>query len=122
MISAFRGSTPCGTYRLPGGLLHAPYKLHRRSTFSKAVAAQCKQFTPLVGIDPDVFPQSVLLDITNVVHLFGGEAALVERILGELLRPRLAASRRRGRHARRGVGPGIRRSWSPAPSRQPAAG
>ena len=50
----------------------------------QTVAARCKQFTPLVGIDPHVFPQSVLLDITNVVHLFGGEAALVERILGEL--------------------------------------
>ena len=48
------------------------------------MAARCKQFTPLVGIDADVFPQSVLLDITNVVHLFGGEAALVQRILGEL--------------------------------------
>jgi len=50
----------------------------------KTVAAQCKQFTPLVGIDPDVFPQSVLLDITNVVHLFGGEAALVQRIVDTL--------------------------------------
>ena len=50
----------------------------------QSVAARCKQFTPLVGIDPDVFPQSVLLDITNVVHLFGGEAALVQRIIGEL--------------------------------------
>ena len=53
-------------------------------TYLQAVAARCKQFTPLVGIDPDVFPQSVLLDITNVVHLFGGEAALVQRILDEL--------------------------------------
>ncbi len=50
----------------------------------KTVAARCKPFTPLVGIDPDVFPQSVLLDITNVVHLFGGEAALVRKILDEL--------------------------------------
>ncbi len=50
----------------------------------QTVAARCKQFTPLVGIDPDVFPQSVLLDITNVVHLFDDEAALVERIVGEL--------------------------------------
>ena len=50
----------------------------------QAVAAQCRQFTPLVGIDPHVFPQSVLLDITNVVHLFGGEAALVQQILGTL--------------------------------------
>ncbi len=48
------------------------------------MAARCKQFTPLVGIDPDVFPRSVLLDITNVVHLFGGEAALVQRIIDEL--------------------------------------
>ena len=50
----------------------------------QSVAARCKQFTPLVGIDADVFPQSVLLDITNVAHLFDGEAALVERILAEL--------------------------------------
>ena len=50
----------------------------------QAVAARCKQFTPLVGIDPDVFPQSVLLDITRVLDLFGGEAALVEQIVGEL--------------------------------------
>ena len=48
------------------------------------VAARCKQFTPLVGIDPDVFPQSVLLDITRVRDLFGGEAALVQRIADEL--------------------------------------
>ena len=50
----------------------------------QAAAARCKQFTPLVGIDPDVFPQSVLLDITRVVDLFGGEAALVQRIAAEL--------------------------------------
>jgi protein ImuB len=50
----------------------------------QAVAARSKQFTPLVGIDPDVFPGSVLLDITRVLDLFGGEAALVERIIGEL--------------------------------------
>ena len=50
----------------------------------QAAAARCKQFTPLVGIDPDVFPQSVLLDITRVVDLFGGEAALAQRIADEL--------------------------------------
>jgi protein ImuB len=59
----------------------------QRATGSlQAVAARCKQFTPLVGIDADVFPQSVLLDITNVIHLFGGEAALVERIVADLSR------------------------------------
>jgi protein ImuB len=52
----------------------------------QAVAARCKQFTPLVGLDPDVFPESVLLDITHVVHLFGGETALVQRIAAELSR------------------------------------
>jgi protein ImuB len=50
----------------------------------QTVAARCKQFTPLVGIDPDVFPESVLLDITRVVDLFGGEAALIQRVIGEL--------------------------------------
>jgi protein ImuB len=50
----------------------------------QTVATRCKQFTPLVGIDPDVFPHSALLDITNVIHLFDGEAALVQRIVDEL--------------------------------------
>ncbi len=76
----------------------------------QTVAARCKQFTPLVGIDPDVFPQSVLLDITNVVHLFGGEAMLVQRILGELQAEGWQLRAAVAQHARRSVGAGgIRR-------------
>ncbi len=62
----------------------APRTLRASIETLQAVAVRCKQFTPLVGIDPDVFPQSVLLDITRVLDLFGGEAALVQRIAGEL--------------------------------------
>ncbi len=50
----------------------------------KAIAAWCKHFSPLVGIDPALFPQSVLLDITNVVHLFGSEERLLEKVADEL--------------------------------------
>jgi len=63
---------------------YAPRTLRDSIETLQAVAARCKRFTPLVGIDPDVFPQSVLLDITRVIDLFGGEAALVQRIAGEL--------------------------------------
>jgi protein ImuB len=42
------------------------------------------QFSPSVGIEPLPPPGSLLLDITGVAHLFGGEARLGETILREL--------------------------------------
>ena len=68
----------------PDAQRFAPRTLQASIETLQAAAARCKQFTPLVGIDPDVFPQSVLLDITQVADLFGGEAALVQRIADDL--------------------------------------
>jgi protein ImuB len=49
----------------------------------ETLAAWCQRFSPLVGIERTVEPASLLLDITGLAHLFGGEAALAEQVLGE---------------------------------------
>ena len=41
------------------------------------LAALCDRFTPLVALDP---PHGLVLDITGCAHLFGGEAALRQRV------------------------------------------
>lgn len=43
----------------------------------KALADWCERYTPLVALD---FPQGLLLDITGVSHLFGGEASMLGEI------------------------------------------
>jgi protein ImuB len=45
------------------------------------VADWCERFTPLVALDP---PRALLLDITGVAHLFGGEAAMLDRVRSSL--------------------------------------
>jgi protein ImuB len=47
------------------------------------------RFSPSVGIESSPPAESLLLDITGVAHLFGGEAGLVETILRELGAKRL---------------------------------
>ncbi len=49
----------------------------------ESLAAWCQRFSPLVGIERTVEPASLLLDITGLAHLFGGEAALAEQVLGD---------------------------------------
>lgn len=49
----------------------------------QALGLWALRFTPLVALDP---PQGLLLDITGVEALFGGEAALLERVLSSLRR------------------------------------
>ena len=44
------------------------------------LAAWCEQFSPTVGFDDSPEPDCVLLDVTGVTNLFGGEPALVTRI------------------------------------------
>lgn len=45
------------------------------------IADWCDRFTPFVALDP---PRALLLDVTGATHLFGGEKALLDRILGAL--------------------------------------
>ncbi len=46
-----------------------------------ALAGWCERFTPFVAID---VPGGLYLDITGCAHLFGGEQALLQRVLGSL--------------------------------------
>ena len=39
---------------------------------------RCRRFSPIVGLEP-TDRESLLLDITGLAHLFGGETALAER-------------------------------------------
>ncbi|WP_244458498.1 Y-family DNA polymerase [Roseomonas fluvialis] len=52
------------------------------------LALWCLRFTPLVGIEGT---DGLLLDITGVAHLFGGEKALRAEVLGRLARLGLTA-------------------------------
>jgi protein ImuB len=45
------------------------------------IADWCERFTPLVALDP---PRALLLDITGVAHLFGGEAAMLDQVRSSL--------------------------------------
>ncbi len=46
-----------------------------------ALVDWCRLFTPLAALDP---PDGAMLDVTGVAHLFGGEAALLDRIVERL--------------------------------------
>jgi protein ImuB len=48
----------------------------------EAWANRCEHFSPVVGLDDSPAPDSLLLDLTGVAHLFGGEAAVAGRIAG----------------------------------------
>jgi protein ImuB len=54
-----------------------------------AIAEWCDGFTPLVALDP---PHSLFLDITGCAHLFGGEAAMMQRVCGVLTAQGFAVS------------------------------
>lgn len=45
------------------------------------IADWCDRFTPFVALEP---PRALLLDVTGATHLFGGETALLDRILRTL--------------------------------------
>lgn len=51
----------------------------------EAIAEWCDRFTPLVAHDRDFEGAAgLLLDVTGVAHLFGGEEALASRVVAEL--------------------------------------
>jgi protein ImuB len=53
------------------------------------IADWCDRFTPLVALDP---PHGLYLDITGCVHLFGGEAAMLQLVCGLLTAQGFAVS------------------------------
>ena len=48
------------------------------------LAAWCRQFSPLVGVEDSPDPECLFLDVTGLEHLFGNEASLGQRILDAL--------------------------------------
>jgi protein ImuB len=52
------------------------------SDFRLPIVECCRRFSPIVGLEP-TDPQSVLLDITGLAHLFGGEQLLAEAMARE---------------------------------------
>lgn len=44
------------------------------------LAEGCRQFSPLVGIQPADRPDCLLLDVSGLEHLFGGETALIRQV------------------------------------------
>lgn len=66
-----------------------------------SIADWCRRFTPLAALDP---AHGIMLDISGVAHLFGGEAALCDDI-----ERRLAVQ---GFAARTGIGPGPEAAWA----------
>ena len=53
------------------------------------LAEWCGRFSPLVGLDHSPAPDSLILDITGLAHLFGGEGPLAERVVHEFAQRRL---------------------------------
>ena len=47
------------------------------------LAAWCQQFSPIVGIEDSPLPESLLLDVTGLEHLFGGEGPLAQKIVDD---------------------------------------
>ncbi|MHB1035572.1 MAG: Y-family DNA polymerase [Pirellulales bacterium] len=54
------------------------------------LAEWCQRFSPTVGLEEADWPESLLLDITGLAPLFGGEEALAQRVVREFGRRGLA--------------------------------
>ncbi len=52
----------------------------------EALAAFCERFSPTVGVEAADQPECLWLDISGVAQLFGGEAALVQQVVGDFAR------------------------------------
>lgn len=70
------------------------------------LAVWCSRFSSAVGLEEEDPPESLLLDITGLEHLFGGEPAQAARVL--------AALARRGIPARIGVADAPGAAWAAA--------
>jgi len=55
----------------------------------EVLATCCGQFSPSVAVEPSAAPESLLLDVTGLAHLFGGETSLAEKVLDEFTRRKL---------------------------------
>ncbi|NQU25044.1 MAG: DNA polymerase Y family protein [Candidatus Nealsonbacteria bacterium] len=56
----------------------------------RSLAQWCGRFSPIVGIEQGDAPQCLLLDVTGLAHLFGGEDALAAEIVHAFARRKLS--------------------------------
>lgn len=72
----------------PAGATHLvwPHDPRADREALERLAVWCHRYSPLVGLDDAVEPDSLLLDVTGVAHFFGGEEALARRILAQFAR------------------------------------
>ena len=81
------GITP-GVSLAEATALAGPSKLHSEGydpaadrEALKEWAEWCRRFSPLVGLDAVAAPDCLLLDVTGLAHLFGGETALAAKVI-----------------------------------------
>jgi protein ImuB len=53
-------------------------------TALEELALHCEQYSPCVGLEEAEYPHSLLLDISGIAHLFGGERLLSQRMHDDL--------------------------------------
>ena len=70
------------------------------------LAAWCRQFSPLVGVEDSATPESLFLDVTGLEHLFGNEGSLGQTVLDAL--------QRRGLSARLAIADTLGAAWAAA--------
>jgi len=79
--------------------------LEKRAALEK-LAVWCEQFSPIVALDESEACDTLLLDITGVAHLFGGEASLAQLVVSKC--------RCRGLPARVAVADTVGAAWAVA--------
>jgi len=66
---------------LAGDPLFACHDARRDREALVELAEWCEQFSPIVGLDQTDEPDSLLMDVSGLAHLFGGEEALAQAVV-----------------------------------------
>jgi protein ImuB len=72
--------TPHSALRIPHFLHYLPHDPLADRAALERLAEWCGQFSPTVGLEDADLPDALLLDITGLGPLFGGEDTLIERV------------------------------------------
>ncbi len=89
-----------------GVLLAEPVEPQEDRRALEKLAIACEAFSPCVGLEDLQPPESLLLDITGVAHLFAGEAPLAQKLAARFSRWKLTA--------RIGVSDSVGSAWAAA--------
>ena len=100
-LGLFVGQKATDAVALAPDLITADADLDADGAALTALADWCRRFSPAVAVDP---PDGLMLDITGIDHLWGGEAAMADDLVA-----RLAAN---GIPARAAVAPTVGAAWA----------